>query len=458
MAGWLVVTWQGSRPATHPRTLALMRTWLDRAAAAYDYATRMSDGTPQAAGMKREMLRTLPLYWDNIERSGLASDDVRIDWSIICLRVAQDGQARAWKNRAWTSLAQVAPAARDSDYYVLARAALSNTVPDDKPMAQLHQWLKVSPTSWSGRFLAWKLHAVPTVATFTVNQSGLTTYVQLLAARWYGWIMAGLGAVLLIPAWICLRKPFPRRKRSERLQKLWPLTLTLCLVFGTFFAVRLAMRYIADWMPGAAPWHSFVIAVGPQWAAVVWQCTIVALYGCIPWVTKAGLSAGWGSTWQVLGVEWKDFIKPRLLFTASAAACIYAACSLLLKPVSRLSGWGNPLLDMASRWPFSHDPEYNVFMLGYALVFAPLLEEVIHRGYLFAALRRRFNPGIAIAVTAVLFAADHAYSLSGTVSVLLAGVALGFVRHRTNRLAASILMHASINALVFADLAFLNFS
>ena len=434
-----------------------MRTWLDRSAAAYDYAARIPGDSPQAAEMKWEMLRTVSLFWDSIEHSGLANDDLRMDWSVVCQRLAQDGQASSWMDRASTSLAQVSPAGRDSDYYALANAALKGTDADDKPLAQLNQWLKAWPSSWSVNFLAWKLDEAVSAAPPAVNNSGHGAYLQFLAARWHRWIIYCVSGLILIPAWICLRKPFPRRKRSERLQKLWPLALTLCLVFGTSFVAKVAVRYLAAWLRDAPPWLSFVSAAGPQWAEAAWQLTFASFLCCTPWVAKAGLSAGWGSTWQVLGIEWKDFVRPRLVFTGFSVACIFATLSSLLKQVMGVAGWGNPLLDAASRWPFSQNLGYSLFMLGFMLVLAPLVEEVVYRGYLFATLRRRFSPGVAIVLTAVLFAAAHGYSLRGTISVFFGGIALGCIRHQTGRLASSIILHASINALAYVDLAFLNF-
>jgi membrane protease YdiL (CAAX protease family) len=81
------------------------------------------------------------------------------------------------------------------------------------------------------------------------------------------------------------------------------------------------------------------------------------------------------------------------------------------------------------------------------VIFGPAFEELFFRGFLFAGgLRSRLGPVGTIAITSVLFAVLHIqYSLFGIVSVLVVGIALGFMRFKTGSLWSSLLMHFAWN-------------
>jgi uncharacterized protein len=91
---------------------------------------------------------------------------------------------------------------------------------------------------------------------------------------------------------------------------------------------------------------------------------------------------------------------------------------------------------------------------------APLFEELFFRGLLQGQLVERFGPGIAIAVTSVVFGAAHIANDPGIAGLLLAlsvgagGVVLGVVRHLTGRLGSSIATHAFFNVTAVVALAF----
>ena len=86
-------------------------------------------------------------------------------------------------------------------------------------------------------------------------------------------------------------------------------------------------------------------------------------------------------------------------------------------------------------------------ILGVAV--APLLEEVVFRGFLFKVLSDIGGAGVAVLVTAILFGAVHALQLWGNwVGVLLismVGFVLSFVRHRSNSLIPSFIIHTAYN-------------
>ena len=104
-------------------------------------------------------------------------------------------------------------------------------------------------------------------------------------------------------------------------------------------------------------------------------------------------------------------------------------------------------------YPASKDwietPSGTLWVAGFvllAVVFAPIAEEMVFRGWLYTSLRRVAGVKTTIAITSVLFAlahweSTHLYALA----VLPVGLVLGVIRHRTGTIAASITFHAVYN-------------
>jgi len=91
-----------------------------------------------------------------------------------------------------------------------------------------------------------------------------------------------------------------------------------------------------------------------------------------------------------------------------------------------------------------------------AIVMAPLLEEVLFRGLLFPALRRRFRFSTAAVAVSLLFTALHV-TQTGTYWPAIAGIALcGFLlawwRERTGSLWPPVAFHAGFNLTAFLPL------
>jgi membrane protease YdiL (CAAX protease family) len=87
------------------------------------------------------------------------------------------------------------------------------------------------------------------------------------------------------------------------------------------------------------------------------------------------------------------------------------------------------------------------------VVMAPVMEEVVFRGFLFAGLERsRLGPGGAVVLTAVLWAVIHTqYELVYVLQIVGAGLLFGFARHRTRTVTVPILMHAFANGLALIE-------
>jgi membrane protease YdiL (CAAX protease family) len=86
-----------------------------------------------------------------------------------------------------------------------------------------------------------------------------------------------------------------------------------------------------------------------------------------------------------------------------------------------------------------------------AIVVAPLAEEMLFRGILYPAIKNRGYPGVAMWVSAFLFALMHA-NLMIFLPLLALAVILTLLYERTNNLMAPIAAHSLFNALNFIRL------
>lgn len=143
----------------------------------------------------------------------------------------------------------------------------------------------------------------------------------------------------------------------------------------------------------------------------------------------------------------------------AAALSRAAAAVLMVLPLVALSGWliehlwpqaggSNPLLDLVLTNP---DPRALACFALTATLLAPLFEETLFRGVLLPVLARRLGPLPAVLASAAVFALAH-LSLTELVPLLVLGVGLGWLRWRSGRLVASVLMHSLWNGLTFLNL------
>lgn len=89
-----------------------------------------------------------------------------------------------------------------------------------------------------------------------------------------------------------------------------------------------------------------------------------------------------------------------------------------------------------------------LFVVG-AVIFAPLVEELLFRGVLLRALLRKVDPAVAVLASAIIFALVHYIGDPNTLPFLPAlaglGAVLAVTALRTGDLSASIFIHAGFN-------------
>jgi len=90
----------------------------------------------------------------------------------------------------------------------------------------------------------------------------------------------------------------------------------------------------------------------------------------------------------------------------------------------------------------------------FGILFAPLIEELFFRGFLYPVLARRLGVPLSVFLTAIAFASIHAsqlkYSWGPVLVIFLVGIALTTVRALKKSVAATVLMHMAYNATIFA--------
>ena len=131
--------------------------------------------------------------------------------------------------------------------------------------------------------------------------------------------------------------------------------------------------------------------------------------------------------------------------------------SIILAGVSHLLHASNS--EVASRVLPRTPAEISAYLLLCAT--AGFCEEIIFRGFLFKVLFDIGGPGIAVSVTAILFALLHLPQLwgswAGVVLIFVVGYVLSYVRLRANSLIPSFIIHTSYNAMLFGVFALSTF-
>lgn len=102
---------------------------------------------------------------------------------------------------------------------------------------------------------------------------------------------------------------------------------------------------------------------------------------------------------------------------------------------------------------FFHDRTSALLLAGFGVLVAPLVEEILFRGFLYPALSRWTGVVPAVIVTAAGFALLHgaqlAYSLVPLLLIFVVGAVLTITRAVTKSVATSVLVHMAYNFALF---------
>ncbi|MAG58929.1 MAG: hypothetical protein CMJ83_21795 [Planctomycetes bacterium] len=212
-----------------------------------------------------------------------------------------------------------------------------------------------------------------------------------------GWVTIGVGLVLYLPISFMVSAAWVGSRVTTPLQHLLAVISGWTVVWLMLPVVILAGRRLTTGR-GGLRWF---LRGGSRWS-VLGALTIVAV-----WL------ASWPVIQFVLGPEWVQA--------------------------------GDHAVPLPSRTGF-----IRIVDAIATLIWAPVLEEVVFRGVLYATLRRHFAVAPAALVAAAPFAAYHLYGLDGYVSTFVFAIVTALVYERTRSLAPCIIGHALTNLIVEA--------
>lgn len=132
-------------------------------------------------------------------------------------------------------------------------------------------------------------------------------------------------------------------------------------------------------------------------------------------------------------------VKAMLISLVIAAGLVALSDSLsYVLGKTTVSGWQLNLY-VSSGWP--------ILLWAAFIVFAPIFEETLFRGFLFEGFRHsRIGVAGAVILTAFLWAISHVqYDAYGIIAILIWGIVFGIVRFRTGSLWSVLSMHSLMN-------------
>ena len=152
-----------------------------------------------------------------------------------------------------------------------------------------------------------------------------------------------------------------------------------------------------------------------------------------------------GLRWAGLRPRWWGQGSPRLLL---AVLLTVSGATVVLGQVSNLVQFLWPMPPLLQDFFFDLTSQPLVLLLLALGVVAPLTEELLFRGLVLPGLTRRYGFPIALISSSLLFGLFHLNPWQA-LPAALAGLYLGWLRHRTGGVGHSMLAHAVFNGLPF---------
>lgn len=378
-------------------------------------------------------------------QDGLLTDALFVDQAIVFWRFAKDDQARDWLGLGHEALTQVHDRSAGSFYFPQASALLSGIALSEQEKGSLNKLLQSWPHDWWLNTLLSGHGMMNERARHAADERAEAAWTRWILGESLHWALIILTLLLAWPAIQLLRGPWSEDKRSHRLLKLWPLALAL-------FAYSLwsLIAFVAGrWLPEVAAHALAQLSSDPMIVyhaqTLAWLVLSITILLFVPWAMGITLAHGWGGVGALFGIQISAFLNWRvwIISIPITGVMLLGLSSLNIFLID--AGWSGGLLDSLSRQASSDDVLMALGWLCIGAIVAPLVEEVIFRGYLFAAIQSWAGATWAVLLSSVLFALSHAYSIQGTVNVLIYGVALALLRLRTKSLVTGSLMHVLNN-------------
>lgn len=212
------------------------------------------------------------------------------------------------------------------------------------------------------------------------------------------------------------------------------------LLFGIALAIVVIVQVIAlaigmRLIPGSSP---FAIAKNARvLIPAQFVSYILILLAMVMWLRSMGLKF-----WK--GIQWNWPQRWPVLIL----------CGIGLSVLVQLAGVLLPIPKQLPIEEFFRETVVVYLLAIFGITLAPLMEEILFRGFLYPALARKLRFVFAVLLTSILFTLIHAPQLARAWAPLLilfvVAIVLTLVRARTNSVAASVLVHMGYNFGLFS--------
>ena len=256
--------------------------------------------------------------------------------------------------------------------------------------------------------------------------------------------------------------PPAKRKVSQKekpeaepkpMKRFWPPLATIALTVFVYFASQFLAAILINIVPMAAGWT--------EARTTEWLQTTVAQFLLISMIEGFVVLMLWGllhmrrSTFRDIGLSW-----PRLKDVGYAVLGfgMYFLLYLIIALLARLLV---PSINFEQQQQIGfetarqHGPQLILVFISLVLL-PPFVEEVLARGFLYTGLKTKWPVWAAAVVTSLIFAAAHLEFGSGAPLLWVAAIdtftlslVLIYLREKTGKLGASIMLHMLKNGVAF---------
>ena len=148
------------------------------------------------------------------------------------------------------------------------------------------------------------------------------------------------------------------------------------------------------------------------------------------------------------GLAWTR--PPRPVRSYLRTGILLALASLLASVAIGDAGRPSPMQELLA------NPEHLWVLAIFGILVAPVFEELVFRGFLFAAFEKAHGPWAALVVTSAAFAilhgAQYGWGWQQLVVLMAVGCVFGGIRMQSGSTKASTIVHAAYNGLLFLAL------
>jgi membrane protease YdiL (CAAX protease family) len=384
-----------------------------------------------------------------LDKKSLMTDWLWVDAALVYHRFSETTGDARWTKAALAAMTHVQDRKYGSNYFPQVDAVLHGVPLGEADRADLAGYCVKWPGSWWSGQLA-HLHGMDSqIDRSKIESRERRAGWQLVIQFVIECLMALSGLILAWPAWKLLRRDEPSSTHRpgdgfRHLRRLWPPTLVL-LSFALVGLISPGLARLVDMLP---PLSQTWLSGYPleKWLLIAAAVVLVAV---VPMIQPVGmrwcLAQRCGGLRRVFDLRAGDFRSRRWWIVGVAISGILFAVFFGLNWALQKAGFP---ADETDRLAHSFR-ELGVMALPFALVWgsviAPFVEELVFRGFLFTALKNQYGVWAGATISSAIFAWIHFYGWIGTADVFVHGMVFCFVYQRTQRLAASMILHACVN-------------